>query len=110
MLPKIHRIPSSDLRSVIRYGTRVINKELDVKRVHTACDVFRCAIIVPTRVDKRATKRNRIRRLISESVRHILPTLAKGHDVVIRVNHRLPDTQTEMDAVITKVLQPFMEL
>lgn len=105
MLPKPNRIPSPAVRSVLRQGKRIIGDRMEVKIQKTANDLFRCAIVVPMRVDKRATARNRIRRLISESVRHLLPRLSQGYDVVIQVKRRLPDTQTEVDSIVADLLK-----
>lgn len=46
-------------------------------------EVARFAFIVPTKVDKRATVRNRIKRLLREQVRKFMPQLPIGRDVVI---------------------------
>lgn len=45
----------------------------------------RFAFIVGRSVDKRATTRNRARRLVSESVRLFLPSISAGWDVVFVV-------------------------
>lgn len=42
----------------------------------------RVAIIISTKIDKRATRRNRMRRIIRESLRHIAPTGAGGAFIV----------------------------
>lgn len=44
--------------------------------------VSRFAFIVSTKIDKRATVRNRIKRLLRESVRLLLPNVPHGFDVI----------------------------
>ena len=46
---------------------------------------WRCTIVVPTSTDKRAVVRNRIKRLISESMARLSPELSSGTDIVFLV-------------------------
>ncbi|MBU1326550.1 ribonuclease P protein component [Patescibacteria group bacterium] len=43
----------------------------------------RFAVVVSTKIDKRATVRNRIKRLIRESVRLLMPEITRGVDCVL---------------------------
>ena len=105
MLPKSHRIPSPELRAVSRQGKRIVSNSLELKFFATSNDAFRCAIVVPIKFDKRATARNRVRRLISESVRLMLPSLRGGVDGVFFVRGRLPDTQQDVQKIVYDVLE-----
>ncbi len=72
-----------------------------MKTVATSRPEFRCAVIVSRKVDRRATARNRIKRLISESVRLLLPEITGTADAVFTVRGPVPDTQAETGAVVT---------
>ena len=43
----------------------------------------RFAFVVSTQVDKRATKRNRIKRLMREAARHLLPQIRGSIDAIL---------------------------
>lgn len=104
MLPTRNRIPSSDIPQVMRAGKRIRTEIFDIRILQTSMDTLRCTVIVSTKIDKRAVVRNRIRRLLSESVRHMVPQIHRGYDVVIRVTRRTPDTQQEVETEIRKCL------
>jgi ribonuclease P protein component len=48
--------------------------------------VPRFAVLVGKRVDKRASRRNRMKRLVRESVRLLLPAIGPGCDAIFLVN------------------------
>jgi ribonuclease P protein component len=58
----------------------VLKNETDVSGAPHGSTRF--AFIVSTKIDKRAIVRNRIRRLISESVRLFLPEISQSRDYV----------------------------
>ena len=60
-------------------GTRITGGGIVLIALNNETDVSRFAFIVSTKIDKRATVRNRIRRLMSESVRLFLPEITKSH-------------------------------
>lgn len=102
MLPKPYRIPSRFLRGVMRQKERIVHEGLELKMLKTTNEHLRCTIVVSTRIDKRATTRNRMRRLISESVRHLLSDVSGGYDVVLTLRSRVPDSQTEVDRIVRR--------
>jgi ribonuclease P protein component len=59
----------------------------------------RFTFVVSTAVDKRATVRNRMKRLLREAVRKVLPT-APRIDGVIVARKGMPDIQDEVDTLI----------
>lgn len=68
--------------------------------------LWRCATVVSVSVDKRAVVRNRIKRLISESVRNLHPELPGGTDVVFVVKKGfLYDAQQQVDTQVHSVLR-----
>lgn len=83
MLPKLNRLPAPEIRLVMRNGKKIHNPNLQLIYRPNALPVSRFAVIISTKVDKRATMRNRIKRLIHEALRSIFPTLTPSVDGVI---------------------------
>lgn len=84
MLSKDNRLPSSEIRSVMRRGKRVSNASTLCVFLPNQENRPRFAFIVSTSIDKRATVRNRIKRLMREAVRALLPKLKGGWDVILQ--------------------------
>lgn len=103
MLPKPHRIPSSDVRHVVQRGRRHDAEGISCRISRNDAGRFRLAIIISSKVDKRATRRNRTRRLVSESVHRLLPRLKTGHDVVFMPMRGFPDEQQVVDEMVKQV-------
>ena len=67
-------------------GKRTIEGCLQCTAVQTqSSDDWRCAIVVPVTTNKRAVVRNRMKRLISEAIRHMSITFPAGLDIVFFV-------------------------
>lgn len=91
MLPKANRLPAPDVRLLLRKGKRLYSPMVQLIYGKNNLPVSRFAFIVSTKIDKRATARNRIRRLLSESVRLLLPSLAPEYDVLFIVRQKNRD-------------------
>jgi len=64
-------------------------------------DVSRFAFIVSIKIDKRATRRNRIRRLLRESVRHQLGQIPPGVDCIITARRDISGlSQSEVEKTV----------
>ncbi len=104
MLPTPHRLPSPEIKSVMRGGKRVGAEGVQLIISQNSLPVSRFAFVVPVSVDKRAVVRNRLRRLVRESVRLALPKIAHGWDGVFFVRKGLPDTFTIVDRAVRDLL------
>ena len=112
MLPKEHRLPSPQIKSVMRRGKRVheagltlFYQKLDPRlRGDDVGEVSRFAVIVPKAVNKRAVGRNRLKRLTRESVRLALGSLAPGWDGVFMVRKGLGDDFASVNACVRDLL------
>lgn len=88
MLHKANRLPASDIPRVMKHGTRVGGNGITVIFLKKGQETInnkqflRFAFVVSTKVDKRATVRNRVRRRMSESVRYLMPTIPSSIDAV----------------------------
>lgn len=72
--------------------------------IYKKAETPRFAFVVSTSVDKRATVRNRMKRLLRESVRKMLPT-GPSVDGVFIAKKGLPDKQEEVDKLIRDLLE-----
>ena len=99
MLPSTHRLPKEVVSDVLRFGARKDTGEFTLRYKKTS-DSPRFAIVVSTKVDKRATQRNRIRRIISESLARLLSVARQG-DYVVVVRKNIADlSQKEVEALL----------
>ncbi len=107
MLPTLHRLPSLTIRMVMRGGKRLATEVLQASVTTSMSPTpWRCAIIVSTKVDKRAVVRNRIRRLIGETLRNLHPALPEGIDIVIMVKKGFRyETQDQANEQIRALLR-----
>src|SRR3990167_1745932 len=105
MLPKLHRLPSFEIRSVLRYGKRVATRELQFVYRINSTPLSRFAFIVSTGIEKRATARNRMRRLVRESVHHVLGSIKPGWDGVMVVRKILPPEFSSVDGMVQELLR-----
>jgi ribonuclease P protein component len=72
MLPRSYRLPSTEIEDVMHSGKKVYSAGVELIYQKSTNVNSRFAFIVSTRVSKKAVVRNRIRRIISESVRHLI--------------------------------------
>lgn len=105
MLPREHRLPSPQIKIVMRRGKRVSAEGLQLIFAQNSLSVSRFAFVVPMSVDKRAVGRNRVRRLVRESVRLLLPRMTAGWDGVLFIRKKLPDEFAAVDVMVTDLLQ-----
>src|SRR5260221_14257922 len=91
MLPKALRLPSPLISRLMRHGKRFSNESFLLTYGHNDQQSVRFAFIVGMRIDKRAVVRNRVKRLLSESVRHLMPGLRLGWDVVVTARKAFED-------------------
>ncbi|MAG12131.1 MAG: ribonuclease P protein component [Parcubacteria group bacterium] len=85
MLPKANRLRAEkDIKKVFKKGRRMMTPLFRFQILQTNAEQTRFAVVVSTKVAKRATVRNLIKRRVRESLREILETVPKGYDVVIQ--------------------------
>jgi len=84
MLPRKHRLTQdNDVRRVLREGRAVVTNLLTLKAAKGATSLVRAAVIVSTKVDKRSTRRNLIKRRVREVLAKLIPDLNTPVDLVI---------------------------
>lgn len=105
MLSKLNRLPSLDIRTILRKGKRIQGPVLQLVYAKNNLLISRFAFIVSTNVDKRATARNRMKRLLRESVHHKLGKIQAGWDVAFFVRKNISElAQAEVEKMMTILL------
>ncbi|MBI2670278.1 MAG: ribonuclease P protein component [Candidatus Yanofskybacteria bacterium] len=81
-LAKKYRLPRKDINRLFKHGKTVRNSFFFIKFLKNNIDFLRIAIIIPVKVAKKATARNRIKRIFTEAIRsgHFLE---KSYDIAI---------------------------
>jgi ribonuclease P protein component len=112
MLSFPNRLPKEKISLLLRYGTHVRSEliELIYKKRQIPDQVGddnkkpRFAFIVSTKIDKRATQRNRMRRTMSESVWHLLSTIPPMDGIFIARKNFADLPQTEVEKIVSGLL------
>ncbi len=84
MLPRKNRLSADkDVTRVLRKGRAVFTNLVGVKAAPNDLGLVRTAVIVSTKVHKRATERNLIKRRIRSVLERIIPKIEAGIDIVV---------------------------
>jgi len=116
MLPKKNRLTSDyNFRMVRRKGRRISSPFFDLYYLErrrapsprlAGYPPSRFGFVVSTKLDKRAVKRNRVKRVFREAIRPLLPEIKDGFDFVFWVRRRSLEMKSDrMQAVIETVLK-----
>lgn len=111
MLPKQHRLPlRTELKRVQKEGKLIhgqlfsllIAKQPAINNQHSP----RFGFIISSRVHKKAVKRNRAKRLLSEGIRSLLPRIKLGFDTVFLAKKGVIDKELiEIQAEIERIFR-----
>lgn len=86
MLPKKYRlVKDTDFRKIWSQGKAFHTKILNFKLLKNNLAVSRFGIIVGSKISKKSTVRNKIKRCLSEILRLHINQIAPGFDLVINV-------------------------
>lgn len=96
MLPKANRLPSSEIRNVLRRGTRISNASMQFVFLPNQAKAPRFAFVISTNIGKRAVDRNRMKRMLRDSIRSQLHRFQNPIDAVLIVRKRF-HTQSTVD-------------
>ena len=87
MLQRRYRLRSRhDFNRVYRGGHAARSPLLVIRSLPNGLDINRAAVVVSTKVAKRAVIRNRARRRLIAQLGQLWPQLAPGHDLVISLS------------------------
>jgi len=107
MLPRKHRLTADkDVTRVLRKGRAVFTNLLIIKALVNDLGVVRTAVVVSTKVHKRAVKRNLIKRRVREVLQKLIPMIAIGVDIVVTAQPEAVDrTQADLGAALEYCLK-----
>lgn len=106
MLAKRYRVPASDIRRILKNGKRLRYPWFDILYEKSERAGLLYACIVSTSVDKRAVGRHMIKRVVSEAMRTLLPTLQTGVTVIVVVKSKeMENNQHLVTQRLTDVLR-----
>ena len=105
MLPKSHRLPGFLSPQIIKSGRGLFLPELALYYRKSDNPSVKFIIQIPLRVNKRAVLRNRNKRLVSESIRVLMPKLKPNFDCIIKVQKDLSENkQQDIEKLINGLL------
>jgi len=102
MLPRKHRLTADkDVTRVLRQGRAVFTNLVAIKAVANDLGYARVAVVVSTKVHKRAVERNLIKRRLRAVLTTIIPKLTVGVDMVVMgQNEAVGRTQADLGAAV----------
>ncbi len=109
MLPRKHRLTADkDVTRVLRKGRAVFTNLLIIKALANDLGVVRTAVVVSTKVHKRAVKRNLIKRRVREVLAVLIPKIKVGVDMVVTaqpeaVDRSQADLGTALEYCLKKI-------
>lgn len=84
MLPKAARLRNAkDFKEIFGRGRGVRDGHLFLKAVPAKNTAVRIGVVVSRQVAAKAVDRNRLKRLLREALRNVLPSLKPGHDIIL---------------------------
>jgi ribonuclease P protein component len=89
MLPRGYRLTQErDFRRVNSRGQSFFSTEFRLRKLANLTEKSRFAVVVSTKVSKKATQRNTLKRQIKEILRLNLDKIKPGYDITISVNSK----------------------
>src|SRR3989339_755803 len=86
MLAKNYRLTKkSDFQQVFKVGRKDFNRFFGIRYKPNKLDVSRVAVVVSTKVSKKATDRNRIKRQTRSIIDVFLPKFKQNIDLIINI-------------------------
>lgn len=109
MLPKKHRLTKTvDVKTTTARGRCFFNPHFVLKS-HRIGDVARLTVIVSVKVSKKAVVRNRIKRVIRESIRPLLSEIPAGQYAIIAKSSIIQLTGLELRQLVQQFIQKVLK-
>lgn len=94
------------MSNLLHSGKRISTQQFQLVIKKTNLPTSRFAFVVSTKIDKRATARNRMKRLLREAISHRLNEIPGGWDAVFFVRKNISAlTQLEAEASVVSLLK-----
>jgi len=96
MLTQANRLKkTSDFKKVFRSGRSAGGNLFDLRFAANNLNFCRFGFLISLKISRKAVKRNRIRRQLSEAIRCFLSRLKPGYDIVLIAKPRIIDAKSE---------------
>ena len=110
MLANINRLRKDhEIKKVFKESKPIKSENFTIRWRRNRKGVNRFAVVVGTKIDKRSTRRNALKRHMREAIRNLNKTLPQGFDIVVMAN-RLPiwpidrkKKAVELEALLKKI-------
>lgn len=83
MLAKKHRINKELFKKVFKEGKNFFSEKISVKIAPITADLSAFSFVVSSKVSKKATERNKLKRRARHIVQKIIPEIKKGLGIII---------------------------
>ena len=109
MLAKQHRlVKQKDFEKVFKRARSYYTKRLGVKALLNQLPSNRFGIVISTKISKKATERNRLKRQIRQAARELNKELKLGFDIVIMalpgfINQEYEIVKEELERIFAKL-------
>jgi ribonuclease P protein component len=105
MLPRQNRIPSQVIAQLFKSGIKTYSNELVISVGKSDTSIPRFAFLVTKKISKLAVTRNRIKRLLRESVWHLIGKF-KSVDVVFMVKKDISNlSESEVEKLVESLVR-----
>lgn len=106
MLPKIHRLNKKEVETIFRNGQGVKEDFLILKILKNKFTGTKFSVIVPLKVSKKATLRNKIKRRISELLRVKIKNIKAGTCGIVLAAPGIEKKDfLEIEAILNRLLE-----
>ncbi|MCX6812379.1 MAG: ribonuclease P protein component [Candidatus Berkelbacteria bacterium] len=110
MLANINRLrKSQDIQRVYRNGRNIGGQNFSLRFLPNRQSCNRFAIVIGTKVEKRATRRNAHRRQIREIIRQNSPTMKSPFDIIITA-HKFGNWPIEREIIFQEIEKLFSQI
>ena len=99
MFPQYNKLTRKDIRTILVTGKRVTQESITFVYKNTKNNTPRFTVVISSKIDKRATKRNKVKRCVREAIRKQLQETPLSFDGVFIIN-KLHDRTTTSTYVL----------
>lgn len=109
MIPKTHRVRKTrEFERVFSSRQSIYGRFVRISYINSPVDFTRCAVVISTKVSKKAVVRNKIKRRVRVIIARLLPTLLPPLDLVVvclphSVNAGFKEFEKDLEKTLEKI-------
>jgi len=89
MLPRKNRlVKEREFKTVFKEGQTSVGRFFITRFKKNNLNILRFAFVFPVKKEKRATRRNKMKRIFREIVRNNMPNLKQGYDIIFIIKKK----------------------